>query len=518
MTNRAGLRQEANFEQAVMVVRVVLSTLALVLGVGEAASEASFASIAPPVSIFLIASGWALAAWRLGRALQADDAAPDSQRRRALQMTLHGGDTLGSVGLAFAIGQATPGSSWVLLTVPIVIASVRFSSRAVILTWAGASAGYALCDRLWPSHFDISASALVEQSGLLLAVAASVALLTRWLEEGWRAQAEATLEAERARDQLNVIQSASQSMRVGKASELLDITATSTISLGFEACVVSSKGEPTAVAGDASFVPSGIDTALEIESGKLTDVELTEWSDAAGTTCFSAAVTEPRTGATVTGWQRSPIDDSLASSLAHLISHTSTNIEAARHLDQARYAASHDPLTRTVNRATIQSFVDRDQPTNAPFIGAIFIDLDYFKQVNDTHGHATGDQLLISIARRIQGIVGKTALTGRYGGDEFVVLGDIADPETLTATAHRIRETLAEPHALNGVEIRSSASIGVAYTIHENRHHLLEWADQAAYEAKRGGRNRVAIHQAASGDFDAASRADHEQVELPNGS
>ena len=127
----------------------------------------------------------------------------------------------------------------------------------------------------------------------------------------------------------------------------------------------------------------------------------------------------------------------------------------------------------------------------------MFLDLDGFKDVNDTFGHAAGDRLLCGIAARLSGLLRENDTVGRLGGDEFVVVveGDSLDegPEVI---ADRIRESLEPPFFLVGpddVTVHTTVSIGIASGLRAGADVLLRDADIALYEAKGAGKDRYAV-------------------------
>jgi diguanylate cyclase (GGDEF)-like protein len=127
----------------------------------------------------------------------------------------------------------------------------------------------------------------------------------------------------------------------------------------------------------------------------------------------------------------------------------------------------------------------------------LFIDLDHFKDVNDSFGHAAGDQVLQEVAMRLAGCLREVDTIARQGGDEFVVLlEDVEAPEEVEQIAARMQEVLAEPLAIAGGEIRVTSSIGVAlYPRHgETVSALIGKADLAMYRAKELGRNTVVFY------------------------
>jgi diguanylate cyclase (GGDEF)-like protein len=122
----------------------------------------------------------------------------------------------------------------------------------------------------------------------------------------------------------------------------------------------------------------------------------------------------------------------------------------------------------------------------------LFIDLDEFKDINDTVGHACGDQLLAEAAERLRASVRKTDLVARVGGDEFVVLlSQMQELQAADRISRKIPELLAQPFNLSGQPIYISASIGIACLPEDGDTpvELLRHADQAMYAAKAAGRN-----------------------------
>ncbi len=160
--------------------------------------------------------------------------------------------------------------------------------------------------------------------------------------------------------------------------------------------------------------------------------------------------------------------------------------------------ATRDPLTSLANRATLL-----DEITRALSAGArsgrstaiLMLDLDRFKDVNDTLGHAAGDELLVSAATRIEQVVRASDLVARLGGDEFVVvMRDLEDPTEAGQAALRLVEAFRAPFALAGAELFATASIGVAIaTETSDASDLVREADTAMYAAKAAGRDRASV-------------------------
>jgi diguanylate cyclase (GGDEF)-like protein len=188
--------------------------------------------------------------------------------------------------------------------------------------------------------------------------------------------------------------------------------------------------------------------------------------------------------------------------LRGLAGQTANAICNARLLDQVRHQALHDPMTGLPNRTLILDRAEhmlararRERRHGA----ALFIDLDNFKNVNDTLGHAAGDELLQAVGARISGVLRGNDTVGRLGGDEFVVLIEagalVASPELI---AERVSDVLREPFfldALRGAPLSITASVGIASGDRPSASELLRDADIALYRAKGAGKGRYAVFE-----------------------
>jgi diguanylate cyclase (GGDEF)-like protein len=155
-----------------------------------------------------------------------------------------------------------------------------------------------------------------------------------------------------------------------------------------------------------------------------------------------------------------------------------------------------DPLTQLWNRAGLNHFLPQQRKQADELnlqLGILFCDLDYFKKVNDTHGHAAGDQVLWETARRINAAVRPQDVVTRSGGEEFVVLSLVRDQQELLQIAERIRATMSkEPLPAGDTQLNLTISIGAALRAPgELPSATLNRADKALYQAKGNGRNRV---------------------------
>lgn len=178
---------------------------------------------------------------------------------------------------------------------------------------------------------------------------------------------------------------------------------------------------------------------------------------------------------------------------------------AVQAIDQAqasirlRRSAEIDALTGALNRRTLDQWLTRsfsDAHRTNQELSVLFVDLDNFKSINDTHGHAAGDHCLRRVSGALRGVIGLHDLLGRYGGEEFLVASQGVTSDAARQLGERIRAAIEDlPVEWNGYGLKLSASVGVASRWpHEHvPYETIERADKALYAAKRAGRNRVSV-------------------------
>jgi two-component system cell cycle response regulator len=168
--------------------------------------------------------------------------------------------------------------------------------------------------------------------------------------------------------------------------------------------------------------------------------------------------------------------------------------------DDLQFAAAHDPLTGLWNRGAIIDLLKREvsrRQRSGEALGVIMTDIDYFKKINDTHGHLIGDAVLQEVTRRLAVGVRPYDVVGRYGGEEFLVVFPGCNAANLIVGAERLRHCIADQPIETSVgQISVTLSLGLASVEPDEKETLdceafLRNADEALYAAKARGRNRV---------------------------
>lgn len=215
-------------------------------------------------------------------------------------------------------------------------------------------------------------------------------------------------------------------------------------------------------------------------------------------------------------------------SAAHLVEANEHLILAALHaetiaesavgeLDELTRSSQHDVLTGIPNRALMLDRLEHAiaiANRNHSRIAVLFVDIDNFKHINDTLGHAVGDDVVRLVARRLESVVRQSDTVSRHGGDEFLVLvSEIMQVSAAAVIAEKMLRALAEPHQAGEHELRLSASIGIAIYPDdgESASALIHRADTAMYFSKRRARGNFAYHSEQQAEDSASSARIHEQ-------
>ncbi len=179
------------------------------------------------------------------------------------------------------------------------------------------------------------------------------------------------------------------------------------------------------------------------------------------------------------------------------VSHVQDNTAAHRAKMELSYRASHDQLTGLINRDQLRARlaeVVSHPPRRGGSAGLLFCDLDYFKNINDSYGHAAGDQVLRTTAERISASVRACDIVARLGGDEFVVvLSEVYDRFAAATVAEKIRAAISQPMSVDTDLVHMTISIGIVCAGPDTSPDtLLAQADAALYQAKHSGRDQTA--------------------------
>ncbi|MEV7624667.1 GGDEF domain-containing protein [Actinoplanes sp. NPDC089786] len=262
-----------------------------------------------------------------------------------------------------------------------------------------------------------------------------------------------------------------------------------------------STAQVVAVAGDDARPPLGSTIAIpsalaeRLVGGEplvCDDVFHTDAADETGH-CLLALVVDRRLVAVLTATADGPIGADAVKALDTLRTQLTLALENAASTAELRHLAMHDPLTGLANRAflheRLRQALARSRRHTAD-TAVLLLDLDRFKQINDTLGHEAGDEVLREVARRIDQAVRTEDTAARLGGDEFAVLvEDLADDDAAVTIAERITASLGRPVTFGGHPLSIGASIGIAYSEDGpvDPDDIMRRADAAMYHAKREG-------------------------------
>jgi len=187
----------------------------------------------------------------------------------------------------------------------------------------------------------------------------------------------------------------------------------------------------------------------------------------------------------------------------HYIALFSDITEQKQHQQQLEHLANYDALTNLPNRLLLSDRLNRAMSQvkrRMQQLAVVYLDLDGFKAVNDTHGHEVGDQLLITVANRMKRAIRDVDTIARIGGDEFVaVLVDLEQANAHEPMSSRLLNAAAQPVYVNGIELHVTASLGVTFFPQAEEidaDQLMRQADQAMYLAKTSGKNRYQLFSA----------------------
>jgi diguanylate cyclase (GGDEF)-like protein len=399
---------------------------------------------------------------------------------------------------------------WALLALPVLEGALRAQLRGALLTWTLLSVGY-IVRELWAAamypQVIFYVDSVTYRLGILLIIAAATGSLAKRL----------ALRLEQV-EGLQVVTRATRWMTSLDADAVLTEAASAAGALGFTSVRVYAVGTElprwAAVAAiNATDDPDQthqwclqLVARLATSGGPL----LLRGADAApvgggvshGQVLAVAVRTGPEVSAVLLAAHAGAVPAHRVQALEVLASHAGAGLanvnrygERSRYERRLTHQATHDALTGLPNRVLLQDRMARaladvaGSEVACPVAAVLLLDLDRFKEVNDTFGHAYGDGLLCQIADRLSASLRGTDTAARLGGDEFAILATgLTETDDLTALAHRMLAALDEPFRVDGVVLDVEASIGIALapTDASTVEDLLRCADVAMYTAKTG--------------------------------
>jgi diguanylate cyclase (GGDEF)-like protein len=416
---------------------------------------------------------------------------------------------------------------WALLILVVIEGALRAQLKGAIATWAGLSAGYIAREFWAASHFPnarVEIPSLTYRLGIILIVAAATGYLAKTLRERIREQRDSRRQSEQRALLLHTVAARGRALSAFDTDELFSSIVDATVQLGFDSAamvavdegadsfrIAAHHGIPAEFATASHPLNSGL-VSVVMESRDVVIIDdYSTWpksrlelrplglNTVVGCPVFTGADIEAVliAGAVdrnrITSDQRECIELLAVQGGAAL-----TNIRRFKERqtlqEQLQHEALHDSLTGLPNRTL---FLDRlnhcleRKARSATPSAVFFIDIDGFKRVNDSFGHAIGDELIQGVAKRLRAAVHIADTVARWAGEEFTVL--IEEPETKEAAhegAERILKEIRAPFRVNGRDVFLTASVGVAYgaRLPGYGHELIREADVAMYGAKeRGG-------------------------------
>jgi diguanylate cyclase (GGDEF)-like protein len=180
-------------------------------------------------------------------------------------------------------------------------------------------------------------------------------------------------------------------------------------------------------------------------------------------------------------------------SLVNNLSNAKNQLELTN--SRLKQDATHDPLTQIANRSLFEANFEKailSAASNHTILALLYLDIDGFKNVNDTYGHNVGDQLLLMVVARLSNVLRNKDILSRLGGDELsIILENMANVQAIADVAERVREVISKPIMLETTEVQVHVSIGIAIypTDGSDANTLLRVADRAMYYVKDHGGN-----------------------------
>lgn len=439
-----------------------------------------------------------------------------------------------TVGIVAKLDLIDADVVWALLVIPVLEGALRFRMRGALFTWIGCTGLYFLAtvgpvaagtDLATQAAFLDVMQTLVHRAGVILLVAVPGGYLSEQLLVAIAGQRSARLDATRRGQLMERVVEAGRALHRLEGTDRVDVTRY-VLALGFDVADVcrldagqwsvaefstgshnlrlpdpsSAYASPTApLAAGGALVVGGededVETRRQLRAAGLGLVVLCPLPGREGTNAVLRAAT--RAGTRPSAQEVESLELLAAQTVVAGENHALVG-ELQDAQSRLAYQAYHDALTELPNRAMFQRVLsDAVHGASAESqIALLFLDLDHFKEVNDTLGHKVGDELLVAVSGRLRNCAAEAAVIARLGGDEFtVLLVGTPDESVPSELAAAIRDVMSQPFNINGHTVGVSTSIGIAMAgspIEPNE--LMRRADLAMYRAKSLGRSTYAVY------------------------
>lgn len=423
-----------------------------------------------------------------------------------------------AIGVMASIDAETSPLAWIALIVPVVEAAVLFSMVPAGIVWLGLSIAFLALRLTADQAGDPGSDTLtiaVQQVLAVFLVSGPAALLSDSAHQRISQLSDARRNADRMADRLRrIAQAANDMSKENTVDSVLKSVSKSAVSIGFDHADVATQNDDGTWSlfgshSTGSFRPPPLEllteSAVTTSSNGITDgdpefrqVLHTHGLASGHSIMISADDGSSPSHAVLRAWSsRRPANEQELRSLELLAGHareihrTAVQLaEAKAHSDRLLYEVRHDGLTGLANRDFVLKTLEK-RIEQGSTMAIFFIDLDGFKQINDTLGHRAGDTALTLVAERLTKRLRSGALAGRMGGDEFIVVVPVTAFDSmvgLEAFANQLVESISDPMIIDGSRTQLGASIGLAiHTAGFDADQLISQADNAMYTAKRAG-------------------------------
>ena len=495
------------FTRAVLAI-IILGTVALT-GLDQSTTENSLLAM---IFVVIAAIGFLNASQTI---LHHQTNKPIFRHRPWALITL---DAALAIGVMAVLDAETSPLSWIALIVPVLETAVLFSMLPAAFVWVGLSLAFLGMRLALRTSEDPGVETLalaVQQVFAVLLVSGPAALLSDSAQQRIDKLADARRSADQIADRLRrIAQAASDMSQENSVESVLESVSHSAVTIGYDhadVVIVSDDGTLTSH-GSHSSGPFRLPPleVMTLEANEQAIISITERSEEHGQLLHTHEISsghavqissDEQAGsasrAILRVWsKRRPSTEQELRALALLAGHAreihhaaSLLAEAKDHSRQLLHQVRHDSLTGLANRNYVLSTLE-ERIEQGVQIALFFIDLDGFKEINDTYGHRAGDAALTTVANRLRALDQPGALAGRMGGDEFIILLSTAvlNSDELANFGYTVAQSIAQPMEVDGHRAQLGASIGLAvHTSNLGADQLISQADGAMYEAKRSG-------------------------------